>query len=110
MLYENEIDGDKKVPFRYENDVKIQEPNSLTQLDNVNFCNDGRSYQVGPSSLHGVGLFSMDGVNVPYKAQLNSWSMLAQHTIINVGYGWPSIYQVCKDTKFVPIIKKMKEK
>jgi hypothetical protein len=40
-------------------------PNELPQLD-TDFCFNERIYCIAPSSIHGLGLFSMDGIKVKY--------------------------------------------
>jgi len=63
--FENETGKEKKVPLSYKNYVKNCEPNLLPELV-TDFCISGRTYRIAPSSLHGLELFSTDGVNVPY--------------------------------------------
>jgi hypothetical protein len=38
-------------------------PKDLPQV-NIDFCLDKRIYHIAPSSLHGLGIFSMDGIKV----------------------------------------------
>lgn len=52
------------VPFKYKHYAKNWEPSTLPEV-NTDFCIDGR--WIDPSSRHGLGLFSMDGLNIPYK-------------------------------------------
>ena len=63
--YDDETIGDIEVPLRYKNLVKQWVPRDITQL-NTNFCENERIYRITPSSLHGSGLFCMDGIKVGY--------------------------------------------
>jgi hypothetical protein len=63
--YDDDTKDDIKVPSRYTHIVKMWEPKQLPQLD-TNFCVNERIYHIAPSSIHGVGLFSMDGIKVKY--------------------------------------------
>ena len=65
--YDNESVKDKEVPLMYNNYLKNWEPNPLPKI-NIDFTFDGRTYQIAPSTLHGLGLFTMDGVNIPYNS------------------------------------------
>lgn len=67
--YDNDTITDKEVPLTYRHYRKNWEPNPLPEV-NISFCIDGRTYRIAPSSLHGLGLFSMDGVNVPYNYEV----------------------------------------
>ena len=40
-------------------------PRDLPQV-NTDFCVNERIYRIAPSSLHGLGLFCMDGIKVGY--------------------------------------------
>ena len=57
--------GDIEVPFRYKHLVKKWVPRDLPQV-NTDFCVNERIYRISPSSLHGLGLFCMDGIKVGY--------------------------------------------
>ena len=61
--YDDETKGNIKVPFPYTHFEKEWVPNELP-LINIDFCVNERIYLITPSSLHGLGLFSMDGINV----------------------------------------------
>ena len=63
--YDNESIGDIEFPLRYKNLVQRWVPNKLPQMDTYFFIN-GRMYHISPSSLHGLGIFSMDGIKVGY--------------------------------------------
>ena len=63
--YHNECIGDIEFPLRYRHIVKRWLPKELPQVDTDFFLN-GRTYRITPSSLHGLGLFSMDGIKVSY--------------------------------------------
>ena len=64
--YDDETKGDIKVPLRY---THLQKESELKELPpiNINFCVNERIYHIAPSSLHDLGLFSMDGIKVSYK-------------------------------------------
>lgn len=66
MFYDDETEGDIKVPLRYQNLQKHWVPKELPPI-NTDFCVNERIYCIAPSSLHGLGLFSMDDINVSYK-------------------------------------------
>ena len=63
--YDDEMIGDIEVPFRYKHLVKQCLPRDLPQVNN-DFCVNERIYRIAPSSLHGLGLFCMDGMKVGY--------------------------------------------
>ena len=63
--YDDETVGDIEVPLRYKNLVKQWVPRDIPQV-NTNFCVNERIYRIAPSSLHGLGLFRMDGIKVGY--------------------------------------------
>ena len=53
------------MPLRYRNLCKQWVPKELPPLD-TEFCVKNRMYPINPYSLHGLGLFYMDGINVSY--------------------------------------------
>jgi hypothetical protein len=61
--YDAESIDDIEVPLRYKHLVKRWVPKDLPQV-NTDFFLDERIYRIAPSSLHGLGLFSMDGIKV----------------------------------------------
>ena len=63
--YDNKCIGDIEFPLRYRHLFKGWIPKELPQVDTDFFLN-GRIYHIAPSSLHGLGLFSMDGIMVKY--------------------------------------------
>jgi hypothetical protein len=63
--YDHESIDDIEVPLRYKHIVKQWVPKDLPEI-NTDFCVNKRIYQIAPSSLHGLGLFSMDGIKVCY--------------------------------------------
>ena len=63
--YDDEIVGDIDVPLRYQHLVKKWVPRDIPKV-NTDFCVNERIYRIAPSSLHGLGLFCMDGINVGY--------------------------------------------
>lgn len=63
--YDDKTKGDIKVPFQYSHIEKEWIPNELPPI-NIDFCVNERIYRIAPSSLHGLGIFSMDGIKVCY--------------------------------------------
>ena len=63
--YDDDIIGDIEVPLRYRHLVKQWVPRDIPQF-NTNFCVKERIYRIALSSLHGLGLFCMDGIKVGY--------------------------------------------
>ena len=63
--YDDESIGDTEVPLRYKHLLKQWVPKELLELD-IDFCVNERMYCIAPSSIHGLGLFSMDGIKVKY--------------------------------------------
>jgi hypothetical protein len=63
--YDDESIGDIDVPLRYKQLVKQLVPKELPPID-VDFVVNNRTHPIAPSSLHGLGLFSMDGIIVKY--------------------------------------------
>jgi hypothetical protein len=63
--YDDESMGDIQFPLRYKHLVKRWAPKELLEVD-TDFFIGGRMYHIAPSSLHGLGLFSMDGIKVSY--------------------------------------------
>ena len=61
--YADESIGDIEILLRYKYLVKRWVPNDIPQI-NTDFCVNERIYCIAPSSLHGLGLFSMDGIKV----------------------------------------------
>ena len=76
---------------------------------NTDFCVNERIYRIAPSLLHGLGIFSMDGVKVCYGGLpilmeyakpcyiYNDWVCLVQYTKSMRRYGVASNYIQCKD-------------
>ena len=63
--YDAESIGDIEFPLRYKHLVKLWEPKELPEVDTYFFIG-GRMYRIAHSSLHGLGLFSMNGIKVGY--------------------------------------------
>jgi len=57
--------GDFEVPLRYKHLLKQWVPMELPELD-ADFCVNEKMYHIAPSSIHGLGLFSMDEIKVKY--------------------------------------------
>jgi len=58
--YDDERIRDIEVPLMYKHLMKQWVPKELPPLD-TDFIVNNRTYHIAPSSLHGMGLFSMDG-------------------------------------------------
>jgi hypothetical protein len=88
--YDDESIGDIEVPLRYKNLVKQWVPKELPLID-VDFIVNNITYRIAPSSLHGLGLFSMDGITLKYNTIIelmeyvepcynyNDWMWLARY-------------------------------
>ena len=63
--YDDERIGDIEVPLRYKHLLKQWVPKELPELDTDFYVNE-RMYRIAPSSIHGLGLFSMDNIKVKY--------------------------------------------
>jgi hypothetical protein len=63
--YDDERIGDIDVPLTYKHLAKQWVPKELPPID-VEFVVNNRTYRISPFSMHGLGLFSMDGVIVKY--------------------------------------------
>ena len=63
--YDNERIDNIKVSLRYKHIMKQWVPKDFLEI-NIDFCVNERIYWIAPSSLHGLGLFSMDGIKVCY--------------------------------------------
>jgi hypothetical protein len=88
--YDDEIIGDIEVPLMYKHLVKHWVPKELYPID-VDFIVNNMTYRIAPSSLHGMGIFSMDGIIVKYNIVIelmdyvgmcynyNDWMQLVQY-------------------------------
>ena len=63
--YDDESIRDIYVPLRYKHIVQQWVPKELPPIDD-DFVVSNRTYRIAPSSLHGLGIFSMDGIIVKY--------------------------------------------
>ena len=63
--YDDETVEDIGVPLRNICLVKQWVPRDLPQV-NTDFCVNERINRIAPSSLHGLGLFCMDDINIGY--------------------------------------------
>jgi hypothetical protein len=89
--YDAEIIRDIGFPLRYRHLVQQWVPKKLPEVD-TDFFISGRMYRIAPSSLHGLGLFSIDGIKVGYGSitelmeyvrplyKYNHWLILVQYT------------------------------
>ena len=101
--YDAENIGDIEFPLRYRHLVQWWVPNKLPQVD-TNFFINGGMYHIAPLSLHGLGLFSMDGIKVSYGTVIefmeyvrplyryNNWLILVQYTRSMRRYGVAANY------------------
>ena len=64
--YDNESINDIKVPLRYKILVKQWAPKDLPEI-NIYFSINERICHIAPKLLHGLRLFSMDGIKVCYE-------------------------------------------
>ena len=64
--YDVESICDIEFPLRYKHLVQRWALKELPEVD-TNFFIGGRMYRIAPSSLHGLGLFSMDGIKAGYR-------------------------------------------
>jgi hypothetical protein len=63
--YDDDSIGDIEVPLKYKHLVKQWVPKELPPIDD-DFILNNRTYLITSSSLHGLGLFSMDGITMKY--------------------------------------------
>lgn len=89
--YDVESIVDNEFPLRYKYIMQRWVPKELPQVD-TDFFISGRMYRIAPSSLHGLGIFSMDGIKVSYGTvtelmeyvgplyKYNDWLMSVQYT------------------------------
>ena len=106
--YDDEIVRDIEAPLRYKHLVKKWVHRDITQV-NTNFCVNERIYRIAPSSLHGLGLFCMDGIKVGYDRctklmeyvgpyyNYSDWMHLVQYTWSMHRYGLSANYIQLKD-------------
>ena len=80
------------MPLRYKHLVKQWVPKDLPQINTV-FCVNERIYRIVPSSLHGLGLFCMDGIKVSYEICIEL-IMLGPSKITTIGYDWSNIHEL----------------
>ena len=63
--YDDEIVGDIYVPLRWQHLVKQWVPSDIPQV-NTDFCVNERIYRIASLSLHGLGLFCINGIKFGY--------------------------------------------
>ena len=93
--YDDETVGDIDVPLRYQHLVKQWLSSNLLK-GNTDFCVNERIYRIAPSSLHGLGLFCMDGYGRSTELMeyvgpcynYNDWMRLVQYTRSMRRYGY----------------------
>lgn len=84
--YEDETIGDIDVPLRYKHLGKQWVSKDLPPL-NTDFCLNERIFRIAPSSLHGLGLFCMDGIKVGYDRCTELMEYVDPTTITKIGCG-----------------------
>jgi hypothetical protein len=107
VLYDERI-YDIEFPLRYKHILNRWVPKDLLEI-NTDFCVNERIYHISPSSLHGLGIFSMDDIKVYYDG-LNElmeyvrpyyiykyWIRLVQYTKSMRRYGVAANYIHLKD-------------
>ena len=106
--YDDETIGDIEVPLWYINIVKQWVPRDIPQV-NTDFCVNERIYRIALSSLHGLGLFCMDGIKVGYNRctelmeyvgtsyNYNDWMRLVHYAQSMHRYGLLANYLQLKD-------------
>ena len=106
--YDDETIWDIEVPLRYKYLRKQWVPRNLPQLK-TDFGVNERIYRIAPSSLHGLGLFCMDGIKVGYgrctklmeyggpSYNYNDWMRLVKYTWSMCRYGLSINYLQLKD-------------
>jgi hypothetical protein len=111
--YDDEIIGDIDVPLTYKHLAKQWIPKELPPID-VDFVVNNRTYHIAPSSLHGLGIFSMDGIIVKYNTitelmdyvepcyNYNDWMRLVWYM--------RSMQRYAIATNYIQLIKKDKNK
>jgi hypothetical protein len=77
--YDAESIADIDFPLSYKHILQRWTPKELPEVDtNLFIC--GRMYCIAPSSLHGLGLFSMDGIKIDYNTVTELISMSDHYT------------------------------
>ena len=96
------------MPLRYQHLVKQWVPSDLPKVNTDFFVNE-RIYRIAPSSLHGLGVFCMDGIKVGYGRCIelmeyvgpcynySDWMRLVQYTQSMCRYGLLVNYIQLKD-------------
>ena len=90
--YDAESIGEIEFPLRYKQLVQWWAPKELPEVD-TDFFISGRMYRIAPSSLHGLGLFSMDGIKVGYDTVTELMEYVGplykyNHRLMLVWYMW----------------------
>ena len=87
--------------------LKNWEAKPLPEI-NTDFCINGKTYRIAPSTLHGVGIFIMDSVKVPYKSEVGlmdyvgptydyaHWAKLTRYLTNMLIYGFYANYNKMK--------------
>ena len=75
--------GEIEVPLWYKHLMKHWLTKKLLPMD-IEFNVNNRMYRIAPSSLHGLGLFSMDGIIVKY----NKITELMDYVVPCYNYSW----------------------
>ena len=90
--YDDERIDDIEVPLRYKHIVKQCVPKDLPKI-NIDFFVNERIYWIAPSSLHGLGLFSMDGIKFCYDGLIELMDYVGPYYIYKY---WIQIVQYAK--------------
>jgi hypothetical protein len=101
--YDDETIGDIEVPLRYKHLVKQWVPKDLPHL-NTDFCVNKRIFRIAPSSLHGLGLFCMDGIKVGYERCTELMEYVKPYYNYRYWMWWSNIHAVCAYTECLQII------
>jgi hypothetical protein len=111
--YDDESIGDIDVTLKYKHIVNQWVPKELPPID-VDFVVNNRTYHIAPSSLHGLGIFSMDGIIVKYNIvtelmdyvgpcyNYNNWMRLVRYM--------RSMRRYAVTTNYIQLINKDKNK
>jgi hypothetical protein len=111
--YDDERIGDIDVPLTYKHLAKQWVPKEVPPID-VEFVVNNRAYRISPFSMHGLGLFSMDGIIVKY----NTLTELMDYVRLCYNYNdWMRLVQYIRSmqrysltTNYIQLINKDKNK
>jgi hypothetical protein len=112
-FYDDERIGDIDVPLTYKHLAKQWVPKELPPID-VEFVVNNRTYRISSFSMHGLGLFSMDGIIVKY----NTLTELMDYVRLCYNYNdWMQLVRYIRSmeryslaTNYIQLINKDKNK